>query len=109
MALMVIDDNISLTRGDSATFSLNIVRNDGSVYDFSDDTVVFTVKKNTQTTTILFQKTFFSGEIDITPEDTSELAYGVYKYDVQVTTQAGKVYTVIPPHDFEVAQEVTFE
>ena len=101
--------DIYLTRGDSATLDLGIKKADGTPYDFSEDTVVFTIKKNTETADILVQKTFSSGSIDIDPGDTSGLKYGVYKYDVQVTTQAGKVYTVISPSDFEVGQEVSFE
>lgn len=100
---------IYLTRGDSATLDLGIKRADGSHYDFSEDNVVFTIKKNTETADILVQKTFSSGSIELVPSDTSGLKYGIYKYDVEVTTQAGKVYTVISPSDFEVGQEVSFE
>lgn len=106
--LKTIGTNIELTRGDTAELSLDVKKNDGTAYDFSSDTVVFTVKTNTVTSEIMFQKTFSSGEIKINPEDTSNMKYGTYKYDVQITTAGGDVYTVIPPSDFIVAQEVTF-
>lgn len=99
---------IELTRGDTAELSLNVTKTDGTPYDFSSDTVVFTVKNNTSTSDVVFQKTFSSGEIKINPGDTATLKYGTYKYDVQITTVGGDVYTVIPPSDFIVAQEVTF-
>lgn len=107
--MLYIDDdqNITLTRGDSATFGLTVKQNTSS-YDFSNDTVKFTVKKNVNTEDILFQKTFVGGVINLTPSDTNDLKYGTYYYDVQLTTQSDGVYTVIPPSKFIVAQEVTF-
>lgn len=101
------DNNIKLTRGDTASFDLTITENTTS-YDFSNDTVVFTVKKNVYTDTILIQKTFSDGIINLTPSDTNPLNYGTYYYDVQLTTPGGSVFTVIPPTKFTVAEEVTF-
>ena len=106
--LSAIDNTITLTRGDTAELGLNVKKNDGTAYDFSSDTVVLTVKSSTVTSEIIFQKTFSSGEIKIDPADTANMKYGTYKYDVQITTAGGDVYTVIPPSDFVVAQEVTF-
>ena len=101
------DQNITLTRGDSATFGLTVKQNTSS-YDFSNDTVKFTVKKNVNTNDILFQKTFSNGVINLTPSDTSDLKYGTYYYDVQVKNTSNGIYTVIPPSKFIVAPEVTF-
>ena len=106
--LKTIGTNIELTRGDTAELSLDVKKNDGTAYDFSNDTAVLTVKSSTITSEIMFQKTFSSGEIKINPEDTASMKYGTYKYDVQITTAGGDVYTVIPPSDFIIAQEVTF-
>ncbi len=101
------DQNITLTRGDSATFGLTVKQNTSS-YDFSNDTVKFTVKKNVNTNDILFQKTFSNGVINLTPSDTSDLKYGTYYYDVQLKNTSNGIYTVIPPSKFIVAPEVTF-
>ena len=101
------DQNITLTRGDSATFGLTVKQNTSS-YDFSRDTVKFTVKKNVNTDDILFQKTFSNGVINLTPSDTSDLKYGTYYYDVQLKNTSNGIYTVIPPSKFIVAPEVTF-
>ena len=43
----------------------------------------------------------------IQPTDTSKLSFGKYLYDVQITTEAGDVYTVIRPTTFELLTEVT--
>ena len=99
---------ISITRGDTGIFTLNLM-NGRQAYDYSNDTVVLTVKKDTQTTEHLIQKAITYGEnVVIAPADTANLPYGEYVYDVQVTTAGGLVDTVIPPSKFIVMPEVTF-
>ena len=98
---------ITLTRGDTARIELAVTK-DGRAYDFSDDTVLFTVKRNTETAEILIQKESVDGVIAILPADTDGLAYGPYVYDVQLTTAGGDVCTVIPPSPFNLAPEVTW-
>lgn len=105
----IIGNTINITRGDTGLFTLNITDGSGQPYDYSNDTVIFTVKSNVYTTDHLIQKTVRYGEIvTIQPEDTSNLCYGEYWYDVQVTTQSGIVDTVITPSKFIVRTEVTF-
>ena len=98
--------NISFTKGNSALFKLTIKKN-GQVYDYSDDTVRFTVKTDIYTNDILIQKTFSGGQIEFEPSDTDTLDYGVYKYDVELKTSSGKTYTVITPRDFNLTGRVT--
>ena len=50
-----------------------------------------------------------NGEIRISPDDTKNLEYGQYVYDVQVTMANGDVATVIPPTTFNILEEVNFE
>lgn len=102
-------NNISITRGDTGIFTLALTNASGQAYDYSDDTVLFTVKANTFTNDILIQKQVVYGEnVTIAPSDTSQLAYGEYVFDIQVTTAGGIVDTVIPPSKFIVREEVTF-
>ena len=102
-------DTISITRGDTGVFSLNITTAQGHDYDYSNDSVVFTVKKSIFDTEPLIQKQVVYGEnIVIEPEDTNNFAYATYWYDVQVTTEEGVVDTIIPPSKFIVMPEVTF-
>lgn len=100
-------NNITLTRGDTAILTLTVKKN-GNDYDFSDDLTQFTVKRNTVTSDIVFQKTFTGTSIQIDPSDTKDLYYTDLKYDVQLITPDNEVYTVITPHDFIVAEEVNF-
>lgn len=107
MLKITSDNHIKLTRGDTARIELAISK-DGEPYDFSSDTVVFSVKTSTITPEYVFQKEVVDGVIYIAPSDTESLPYGTYRYDVQVTTQSGDVCTVIPPNNFIVAPEVTW-
>lgn len=107
MLLIDEDNNITLTRGDTATLELT-VKDDGVSYDFSDDLVQLTVKRNTVTDTVIFQKTFTSGVVVIDNSDTAKLHYTDLVYDVQLIKTGGGVYTVIPPRKFTVAEEVNF-
>lgn len=48
--------------------------------------------------------------IKIEPEDTSKLAFGTYKYDIQITFgESGDVKTIIPCSNFIIKQEVTYD
>lgn len=104
----IANNKISITRGDTGIFTLDI-KNGATAYDYTNDTVLFTVKRDTYTTDALIQKTVVYGEnVTILPEDTAGLDYGEYVYDVQVTTAGGLVDTVITPSKFVVLPEVTF-
>ena len=105
--LDIVDNNIFLTRGDSAIIPLTITLGDEE-YDYSNDYVQFTVKRNTVTETIIIQKTINNGGFKILPSDTNELEYQAFQYDVQLIKPNGDVFTVIPPHDFVLMPEVNF-
>ena len=121
--------DIYLTRGDTAFFTLD-VEIDG---DYTIDKVFFTVKRNTKTETILFQKTWSDGapngidisqsppltdnssvfDIEIRNSDTSSAEFGLYRYDVQInyTDDSGYegVLTIIKPSIFGIEEEVTLQ
>ena len=98
---------ISLTKGDNASFKVNIIESNGQIRQlFDDDTITLTVRK-TANSDIAFTKTAENGVINIVPTDTKSLAAGTYVYDIQITTFGGNVYTIIPISYFEIGQEVT--
>lgn len=105
------DNAVHLTRGDTARLLLGSVVNEVTGKDYpvsAEDTVTFTVKKTVYDTTPVVQITVPGGAaIHITPEDTKELSFGKYLYDVQIATADGDIYTVIPPTTFEILKEVT--
>ena len=101
-------NTIKITRGDTGVFTLT-VKNGNADYDYSNDTVLFSVKQNTRTNEYLIQKTVRYGEnVVILPADTQNLGYGTYVFDVQLTTDGGIVDTIITPSPFIVSEEVTF-
>lgn len=108
--LYIDDKTIKLTRGDTARLTVPIINlaDNGEYTMESGDILYFTVKKTAKDTDFLFQKSVTgSNSIHIKPEDTANLSFGKYKYDVQLTTATGDVYTVIEPSTFEVMEEIT--
>ena len=107
--------NLAMTRGDSEWLWVRITDREGNYVPFvAGDTVYFTVKDNSHTETIRFQKIiteFIEGKayITIDPIDTKSMEYGRYSYDVQITFANGTVKTVIRPAVFEILDEVTYD
>ena len=98
---------ISLTKGDNASFKVNIMEANGQIRQlFDDDVITLTVRK-TANSDVAFTKTAENGVINLVPTDTKSLAVGTYVYDIQLTTFGGNIYTVIPISYFEIQQEVT--
>lgn len=111
MLYIETDGTIRLTRGDTARLNVQITNQIGEdEYTIdANDTLTFSVKKSVSESEYVLQKTIVgSGAFHIEPRDTSELAYGKYKYDVQLTTASGDVYTIIEPSTFELLKEVTW-
>lgn len=106
----VLENNtIQLTRGDTARLTVDIVDDKGEKYIVKEnDVMVLTVKKATIDTDYCLQKSIKgSNTIHIEPKDTAGLGFLKYKYDVQMTTAEGDVYTVVAPSTFELLEEVT--
>lgn len=104
-------NDIYLTRGDSLRLDVSVSRQvDGSKYVIADgDVLLLTVKKNSKKAEIIFQvEANEYRQFVITPSMTSSIEYGEYKYDVQLTTELGEVYTIIPPAKFMVGEEITW-
>lgn len=108
--------NISMIRGDSESITVSCCDASGNQIPFSaGDTIYFTIKTSTGTDQKLMQKTVtqFTEDgravIAILPEDTKNLGFRAYVYDVQWTKADGTVTTIIPPSSFTVGSEVTYE
>lgn len=98
--------NIFMVKGNTALFNLTL-KKDGQPYDYSNDLVQLTIKTDIYTNKVLIQKTFAGGSIKFVPDDTDNIDYGVYKYDVALTTPGGDFYTVIKEKDFNITGRVT--
>lgn len=105
------DGTIRLTRGDTARLEITIENSlDGSEYLMDpDDVLIFTIKKSVKDSESLVKKeSRGNNAFHIEPNDTSELSFRKYFYDVQLTRANGDVYTVIVPTTFEIMKEVTY-
>ena len=102
------DNTIHITRGDTGVLNLSLKRNNEPYILGESDTCVLTVKKNTTDAKALMVKQLVDGQFTIEPSDTAALEFGIYKYDIQVTTSEGVVCTVVAPHNFIIEDEVSW-
>lgn len=113
--MLVQGTNITMIRGDTEAFNVTLQDEDGAKVDLVvGDTVYFTVKTSINTHIKILQKVvteFVDGvaQIKIEPQDTKELKFDTYVYDVQISFASGAVKTIIPPSDFIVSGEITYE
>ena len=107
--------NLSMIRGDTEAISIAAEDGDGVAIPLvAGDTIYFTVKENTETDDKIIQKIvteFTLGEALITlfPADTKDLEAGVFVYDIQWTKASGEVRTIVPPSQFALRGDVTYE
>lgn len=106
--------NLSIRRGDTKFYKFQRKNKDGEIILEQAEKIYFTVKKSFRTKEALFQKTIEDMTFDeygtyhfvIEPEDTDELEYGTWKFDLQVVNDGIK--STIAIGDFIVKEEVTF-
>lgn len=103
------NNEIRITRGDTATFNVTLKTDDGNAYTLPEGSIVtFTVKRDTGQPKYLIQKVNTdSTSFTILPDDTSPLKYGEYVYDIELKIGA-EVSTVVEPTPFIVTEEVTW-
>ena len=100
--------NISMTRGDSESLTvkgLSLVHG---------DIIYMTARTNVNSVTKELEKKiteFVNGEavIGITPEDTKNMRFMTYVYDIQLTRADGSVTTIIKEHELKIEGEVTYD
>lgn len=105
------DNSIELTRGDSAFIRVPIFLNNGQGDEYflnPEDRLMLSVKRSIKDEDYAFQKCLKGENIfHLLPEDTRTLEYGSYKYDVELITKDGDIFTVIEPSNFKLLSEVT--
>lgn len=109
MSFKVNRNTIYLTRGDTFKAVLTISYPDGSIYTpLEGDTIRFALKQSIDDEECII---FREIPIDtmllvIYPEDTKELEFGTYVYDIQLTKANGDVDTFITASKFKITAEV---
>lgn len=101
------DQNITLTRGDTGIFNISLQSQDGQAYvPQVGDTLRFALSEGFGKEALVIKNIPIETCIlEIEPNDTKDLKFKKYKYDVQFTSTQGRVSTIILG-DFIVDNEV---
>ena len=100
---------ITMTRGDTARISVFITDAEGEPYDPGEQDVVrFAMKKDykDEQPLILINIPVDTMELVINPEDTKNLAFSSYVYDIELTKEDGTVDTFIDRAKIKITEEV---
>lgn len=108
--------DISMIRGDSESLTISCSNEKGEKIPFvAGDIVYLTVKKSAINVEKAFQivVTAFTEDgnaiMAIHHNDTKDLSFGIYVYDVQLSKLDGTVKTLIPLSKFVLEKEVTHD
>lgn len=103
------NNKIYMTRGDTLKCKINITGPDGEEYIPAEgDTILFAVKKTSADVDCLFtvDVPYDTCILHIKPEDTKNLDFGTYKYDISITLNNGDVHTFIEVTDLVLTEEI---
>ena len=109
MSFKVRKTTIYLTRGDTFKATISISNPDGTPYIPEEgDQIRFALKKDIYDTDCLIVKDvpINTMELVLEPQDTKNLDYGSYVYDMQLTKANGDVDTFITASKFKLTYEV---
>lgn len=109
MAYTIVNNIITLTRGDTLKALISITDHDGNPYvPKTGDKIRFAMKRDISDPEplILKEVPIDTMTLVIEPKDTKDLDFGSYKYDMELTTAAGEVDTFILPQTIKLTEEV---
>lgn len=109
MSFKVKKNTIFLTRGDTFKAHLTINNPDGTEYTPQEgDTVRFALKENIEDQECLILRDIPTDTmlLVLNPEDTKNLEFGSYVYDIQLTKANGDVDTFITASKLKLTAEV---
>lgn len=107
--------DIEFTRGDTQFFKFQIKDGEGNPIQLKDvDKLYFTVKQNANSEEILIQKKYPENiqytdgyfNFVLNSEDTSDLAYGTYNYDIEL--KSGDYVKTLGQGTITLTEEITF-
>ena len=107
--LKIAKDKIYLTRGDTAFIEISITDEHGDPYEYKEgDHVYFRLKQSSTAKVIIIEKeiNLETGQLLIEPDDTKDLKFMVYRYEVELVTVEGYHFTVIEDSPFEIGPEL---
>ena len=98
--LSIVDNAITLTRGDSATFTVGLEKDGDSYVPAQGDYIRFALSKGYKgeygyKRLLVKQIPYDTLEFTLTPEETGALSYETYNYDVELVYEDGNTDTFI--------------
>lgn len=116
MSYSIVNNEITLTRGDTFETELTLKKGDDPYVIQEGDSIRFALKtkkmksdkSDYEEDTPLISKPIPTDTMKLVlePGDTKPLPFGDYEYDIEVTLASGKVDTVIPAQKFKLTKEV---
>lgn len=109
MSYSVKGTTITLTRGDSFAATISISQPNGYPYVPSPgDSIRFAMKRNIKDKDVLIYKNIpiDTLKLILDPEDTKDLEFGSYVYDIQLIKSTGEVDTFITKSTLTLTEEV---
>lgn len=116
MSVKVSGTTITMTRGDTAVIAVSMTRNGTAYTPVTGDAVRFAMKHPKMTSgnkqykdeEPVLEKDIPIGTMELTiePEDTKDLDFGEYVYDIQITFNDGTVDTFIETATLNLTPEV---
>lgn len=107
--LNVLGKKIHLTRGDTAYIKVSLKDNFGNDYiPAQGDKLYFRLKKSIYKESQIVEKEIGIETLvlEIVPEDTEQLEFGTYCYEIELVTVRGEHFTVIENGSFTVGAEL---
>lgn len=105
-------NNIKLTRGDTATLTIELTDLEGFPYiPNPDDTILFGIKLNEWDTSCLKRILIdpITMKLDISKATTNDLDFLTYYYDIKLITADGQTDTFINARKFEVLRQIVID
>ena len=107
--LEIVDNRIYLTRGDSASIDIRLTDATGAEYEpVAGDKIYFRLKKNVFGSSLLLVREISPTTLtlELKPNDTAGLDFGLYRYEIELVTSSGDRFTVIENGEFVLGVEL---
>lgn len=108
MLIIDAENNIKLTRGDTAILDIELTDETGEPYIMDpDDWLIFTVRRIAGVGQPVLSKKVNGNEITISTDDTKGLSFGIYMYDIYLYNErTQKLDTFIAERELDLSKEV---
>ncbi len=107
--LEIKDNRIYLTRGDTAFITISLKDSLNNTYTPTlTDKIYFRLKKNVFGDSLLLVKeiNIDTLTLELTPNDTKNLDFSSYCYEIELITASGQCYTVVENAPFIIGPEL---